>query len=127
MAVVTDGERAGTMRPLGENLRIFLHRAPIDWRRGRNGLAAVLKEDPFASGAQSVFVGKSDDSPKILTWEKNGFGLWWKKLESAEKYHWPRMVQQEVVTAPVEQLNWLLDGYDVWTQTHQMLKVQHVS
>lgn len=37
------------MRPVGENLRIYLHRAPIDLRRSGNGLAAltreVLKED----------------------------------------------------------------------------------
>ena len=119
------------MRPVGENLRIYRHRAPIDMRRGRNGLAAltreVLKEDPFASGALFVFVGKRYDSLKILTWEKNGFALWWKKIESAEKYHWPRMLQQEVVTLTVEQLNWLLDGYDIWTQPHQMLKFQHAS
>jgi transposase len=53
------------MRPVGENLRIYVHRAPIDMRRGRNGLAAltqeVLKEDPFASGALFVFVGKNFD------------------------------------------------------------------
>jgi transposase len=131
VAGLPDEGRAGMMRPVGENLRIFLHRAPIDLRRGRNGLAAltreVLKEDPFASGALFVFVGKSYDSLKILTWEKNGFALWWKKIESAEKYHWPRMLQQEAVTVTVEQLNWLLDGYDIWTQPHQMLKFQHAS
>jgi transposase len=131
VACGTDDGRAGMMRPAGENLRIYLHRAPIDMRRGRNGLAAltreVLKEDPFASGALFVFVGKRYDSLKILTWEKNGFALWWKKIESAEKYHWPRMLQQEVVTLTVEQLNWLLDGYDIWTQPHQMLKFQHAS
>jgi hypothetical protein len=33
----------------------------------------------------------------------------------------------EVVTVTVEQLNWLLDGYDIWTQPHQMLKFQHAS
>jgi hypothetical protein len=25
------------MRPYGEDLKIYLHRAPIDMRRGRNG------------------------------------------------------------------------------------------
>ena len=119
------------MRPVGENLRIYLHRAPIDMRRGRNGLAAltreVLKEDPLASGALFVFVGKRYDSLKILAWERNGFALWWKKIESAEKYHWPRLLQEEVVRLTVEQLNWLLDGYDIWTQPHQMLKFQHAS
>jgi hypothetical protein len=53
--------------------------------------------------------------------------LWSKKIESAEKYHWPRLLQEEVVTLTSEQLNWLLDGYDIWTQPHQMLRYQHVS
>jgi transposase len=39
------------MRPVGE-VQIYLHRAPIDMRRGRNGLAAlaqdVMKLDPFS-------------------------------------------------------------------------------
>ena len=26
-----------------------------------------------------------------------------------------------------DQLNWLLEGYDIWTQPHRMLKFQHVS
>ena len=47
---------------------------------------------------------------------RNGFALWSKRIESAEKYHWPRMPQEEVVTVTTEQLNWLLDGYDIWTQ-----------
>lgn len=39
------------MRPCGEGLKIYLHRAPIDMRKGRNALAAlaqeVIKVDPF--------------------------------------------------------------------------------
>jgi hypothetical protein len=31
------------------------------------------------------------------------------------------------VSLSVEQLNWLLDGYDIFTQPHRMLKFQHVS
>lgn len=38
------------MRPVGE-VSVYLHRAPIDMRLGRNGLAAlaqeVIKADPF--------------------------------------------------------------------------------
>jgi RNA-directed DNA polymerase len=30
------------------------------------------------------------------------------------RFHWPRHLEQSVVTMSVEQLNWLLDGYDVW-------------
>jgi transposase len=122
--------RAQMMRPYGEDLKIYLHRAPIDMRRGRNGLAAlaqeVLKVDPF-TGAMFVYVGRRFKALKILDWNRNGFALWSKKIESTEKYHWPRLLQEEVVTLTSEQLNWLLDGYDIWTQPHQMLRYQHVS
>ena len=117
------------MRPVGE-VQIYLHRAPIDMRRGRNGLAAlaqeVMKVDPF-SGALFIYIGRRYDALKILYWEKNGWAVWHKKIEGKEKYRWPRLLQEEVVTLTTEQLNWLLDGYDVWTQPHRMLRFAHVS
>lgn len=118
------------MRPVGDDLKIYLHRAPIDMRRGRNGLAAIAREamqiDPFG-GALFIFVGRRFDSLKILYWQRNGFALWWKKIESDEKYHWPRLLAEDVVTLTTEQLNWLLDGYDIWTQPHRMIKFLHAS
>ncbi len=118
------------MRPSGEGLKIYLHRAPIDMRKGRNGLAAlaqeVMKVDPF-SGALFLYVGRRFNALKILYWERNGFALWSKRIESAEKYHWPRLLAQEVIELTTEQLNWLLDGYDIFTQPHRMLKFQHAS
>ena len=129
MADGTDHGSTVMMRPVGE-VHVYLHRAPIDMRRGRNGLAAIAREvmqaDPFEGGL-FLFVGRRFDALKILWWEKNGFVLWWKKIENDEKYHWPRLLQEEVVTLTSEQLNWLLDGYDIWTQPHQMLRFQHAS
>jgi len=117
------------MRPVGE-VRVYLHRAPIDMRRGRNGLAALAKEvmlqDPF-NQALFVFVGRKFDTLKILGWDRNGYALWYKKIESEERFHWPRLLQEEVITLRVEQLNWLLDGYDVWSAPHRMIKFTHVS
>lgn len=118
------------MRPCGEDLKIYLHRAPIDMRKGRDALATlaqeVMKVDPFG-GALFVYVGRRFNALKLIYWDRNGFALWSKRIEGAEKYHWPRMLQEESVTVTTEQLNWLLDGYDIWTQPHQMLRFQHVS
>jgi len=129
VVVGVDVGRGGMMRPVGE-VRVYLHRAPIDMRRGRNGLAALAKEvmlqDPF-SQALFVFVGRKFDTLKILGWDRNGYALWYKKIESEEKFHWPRLLQEEVITLTVEQLNWLLDGYDVWSAPHRMIKFTHVS
>lgn len=118
------------MRPVGD-VQVYLHREPIDMRRGRNGLAALVREamhqDPFAPEALYVFVGRCHDSLKILAWDRNGFSVWWKKIESEEKFHWPRLLQQEVITLTAEQLSWLLDGYDVWSAPHRMIRFTHVS
>lgn len=118
------------MRAVGEDLKVYLYRLPVDMRRGRNGLAALAREvmqvDPF-SPALLVFVGRRFDALKILYWDRNGFALWWKKIESDEKFHWPRLLEEDVITLTVEQLNWLLEGYDVWAQPHRTMRFVHVS
>jgi transposase len=117
------------MRAVGE-LKIYLHRAPVDMRRGRNGLAAIaqaqMQQAEVFCGALYIFVGRRYDMLKILYWERNGFALWNKKIQTEEKYHWPRLLQEDVVTLTTEQLNWLLDGYDVWAQPHRAIKFSHV-
>jgi len=118
------------MRPTAEDLRVYLYRRPVDMRRGRHGLAALAREamqvDPF-SGALLIFVGRRFDTLKVLYWERNGFAMWSKKIESEEKFHWPRLLDEEVIHLSGEQLGWLLDGYDVWAQPHRKIKYSHVS
>jgi len=118
------------MRPVGE-VKVYLHREPIDMRRGRNGLAALvreeMKQDPFAPEALYVFIGRRCDSLKILGWDRNGYSIWQKKIESDEKFHWPSLLQEDVITLTAEQLNWLLDGYNVWSAPHRMIRFSHVS
>ncbi len=118
------------MHPCGEGLKVFLYREPVDMRKGRNGLAAlaqeVMKVDVFC-GALLIFVGKHYNALKILYWDRNGFALWHKVIESREKFIWPRLLQEEVVTLTTEQLEWLLEGYDIWRQPHQMLRFKHAT
>ncbi|MGB9475573.1 MAG: IS66 family insertion sequence element accessory protein TnpB [Candidatus Udaeobacter sp.] len=121
---------AAMMRPYGEDLKVYLCREPVDTRKGRNGLAALAQEamkvDPF-SGALLVYVGRRYNAVKILYWSRNGWALWHKLIETRDKFHWPRLLEQSVVTLSAEQLEWLLDGYDIWTQPHQMLRLSHAA
>lgn len=114
------------LRPSGVE-RIYLHRAPVDMRKQMNGLAIlaqqVLQVDPM-SGALFVFINRGRNKLKLLVWERNGFIVWYKRLER-DKFHWPRTLQDSVVTLSCEQLNWLLDGYDVWRM--QPHKAAHYS
>ena len=78
---------------------MYLHREPIDMRRGRNGLAALVREgmgqDPFDAQALYVFVGRRHDMLKVLGWDRNGYALWQKKIESDERFHWPKLLQED--------------------------------
>jgi hypothetical protein len=117
------------LRPEGDGLRVYLHREPVDMRLQRTGLAAlaqeVMREDPFSATAIFAFIGKRYDRIKLLAWEQNGFVLWYKVIESREKFVWPRQADEDVVTLTVQQLNWLLDGYDVFRQPHRMLSLAY--
>lgn len=110
--------------------RVYLHRAPIDMRKQMDGLAVLVKEvlehDPL-SGALFVFVNRRRDKLKILRWERNGFVIWYKRLE-AHRFHWPVRLDRQLLTLTGEQLNWLLDGYDVWRmKPHDALRFSFVN
>jgi len=103
------------MRPANDLSAVYLCRDAVDFRKGINGLSVLVEEllelDPF-SEQLFVFCNRRRNRIKILYWERSGFCLWQKRLEKA-RFHWPRRVASETVTLTGQQLNWLLDGYDV--------------
>lgn len=102
------------LRPDRAIPEVFLYRRPVDFRKSHRGLAAIVElelgHDPFA-GALYAFTNRSRDKIKILFWEETGFVLYYKAL-AEEKFRWPG-VGEALATISGEQLNWLLDGYDV--------------
>ena len=103
------------MRPDPYQKQIFLHRQPVDFRKSINGLAAIVEQElqlsPF-SKALFVFVNRAHNRIKILLWEPNGFVLYYKRLEQA-RFHWPKQGTGSTVTLTGQQVNALLDGYNV--------------
>jgi transposase len=113
------------LRPDRGIARVYLHRAPVDMRKQIDGLAIlakdVIQQDP-TSGTLFGFINARRNKLKLLVWEKNGFIVWYKRLEK-DKFHWPRRSEEAVITLTGEQLNWLLDGYDVWRmKPHDVLR-----
>ena len=103
------------MRPSNDIDTIWLAREAVDFRKGINGLAvlveAQMRHDPFSSQL-FVFINKAHDKIKILYWERSGFCLWQKRLEK-ERFKWPEHLEGDVLLLDGQQLNWLLDGYDL--------------
>ena len=92
--------------------------APVDFRRGADGLAALAKEalgqDPF-SGTVIVFRSKRADRVKIIAWDGTGLVMLWKALDEGA-FKWPP-ISEGVMKLSSSQLAALLDGLD-WTRIH---------
>lgn len=103
------------MRPSNDIDVVWLCRAAVDFRKGINGLSILVEEqltrDPF-SGHLFAFINRKRDKIKILYWERAGFCMWQKRLEQ-ERFKWPDHLSGNVLTLDGQQLNWLLDGYDL--------------
>ena len=111
------------LRPAREMPEIYLYRAPIDFRKQANALGLLIEQElgrsPFA-GALYAFTNRQRNKIKGLMWEDNGFGLYYKAL-AEEKFKWPKPAD-ELMPLTGEQINWLLDGYDIsLLKGHKML------
>jgi len=70
---------------LDDELKVYVHRDAVDFRKSINGLAAIVEQsmklDPFAR-AVYVFSNQRRDRIKMLLWGRNGFWLLMNQLAS---------------------------------------------
>ena len=68
----------------GAGVRVWLATAPLDMRRGFDRLAehvrTILLQDPM-SGHLFVFRNKGGQRVKVLWWDRNGYCVYYKRLE----------------------------------------------
>lgn len=97
-------------------VRVMMAAKPVDFRKGIDGLAALVKEelkaDPF-SGVIWVFRAKRADRLKLVFWDGSGLVLVSKRLDDG-KFRWPR-IEDGVVRLTPAQFTTLVEGLD-WTR-----------
>ncbi len=100
-------------------LGIYIAPGSTDMRKSVNGLSLIVEklELELFTGNLFAFCSRSKKIIKILYWDRNGFCIWYKKLET-EKFRWPNN-QEEVMTIDHRQLSWLLEGLDLNQPAHK--------
>jgi transposase len=102
----------GMLIPPGP-IRVLVATKPVDFRKGMDGLAALVKEqlkgDPF-SGVIFCFRSKRADRVKLIFWDGTGLCLFAKRLEGG-KFRWPR-IEDGVMRLSAAQLAALIEGLD---------------
>jgi len=99
-----------------QGARIWMASEATDMRCGFDRLAervnAVVGENP-QSGHLFVFRSRRGDRLKILVWDRDGFVLWYKRLE-AGVFKMPRVENvARAVELRASELAMILDGIDV--------------
>jgi len=92
--------------------KVYLACGVTDMRKSINGLAAIVEGsfnlNPFDE-AVFVFCNRQRDRIKILTWDGDGYWLYFKRLEQGH-FRWPSVGEEATMTLTGEELNILLRG-----------------
>jgi transposase len=101
------------MLNLPSAVQIYLATEPADMRKGFDGLATlvVARGLDIYSGHLFVFASKRRDRVKIITWDRGGFVLYYKRLERG-RFKLPEL-DGDTVSLDAGQLAMLLDGVDI--------------
>jgi len=103
------------MLSLSSAQRYFLYRGITDMRKGFNGLNGLVRrhlgQDPL-SGDVFLFLNRRRDRIKLLMWDKTGFALYCKQLESGT-FELPEGPQGQSLELSWSELAMLLDGYEL--------------
>lgn len=97
--------------------RIWLATTPADMRCGFDrlaGLAKLVTEQDPTSGHLFLFRSRGGDRLKALYWDRDGYALWYKRLEvGVFRFPRPPIDDAKSVELRASELAMLLDGIDL--------------
>ncbi len=106
---------------IGSPVQIWLAIAPVDMRRGIDGLSAIVQQalghSPCA-GSAFVFRNRAGNRLKLLLWDGNGVWLCQRRLHQGS-FVWPKVTdsalqqtQDRFFSITQAQWQWLVSGMD---------------
>jgi transposase len=103
------------MLPISSQTRFFLYSEPTDMRKSFDGLSGIVSNElngnPL-SGDVYIFINKRRDRIKLLVWDRNGFWLFYKRLEKG-RFQEINFKNKTGAYISYESLIMLLEGIDL--------------
>lgn len=96
-----------------ENKAIYMASKPVDFRMSIDGLAGLIQRENHThlhDGSIYVFYNQHKDKIKCLFWDRNGFVLYYKRLDKCRFRLKEMMNSMESISA--EDLEILLSGFE---------------
>ena len=101
------------MRWHGRRVTVYAYAAPVDMRKGFDGLSALVTEglqrDPL-NGDVYIFVSRDRVRTKVLQWDGTGLCVYAKRLERGRFARLWRDEGDTPITLTVSELDLFLDG-----------------
>lgn len=97
---------------------IWFHPVPIDFRKQIDGLITLVSDQLLlnpTSGQLFLFRDRTGKKIKMLWWDRNGFWLFYKRMEKG-KLIFPKK-NDTVMGITRDQLSWLLSGLNCLMHT----------
>lgn len=111
-----------------DEIQLFVYNQPVDLRKAINGLSALvvtcLGESP-ESGDLFIFRNRRGDKVKLIFWDRNGFVLYYKRLEQG-RFKFPKEGTKEPFVIDKARLDWLLMGFDFMSGDPGIFKKQRL-
>jgi len=110
------------MIPLAGHYQLYLYTEAADMRKAFDGLsgliASVLGRDPL-DGSFYIFLNKRRNRMKCLVWDRNGFWLFYKRLEKGTFQLPAHSSDQAGIPLSYEQWMLILEGIDLGSIKHR--------
>jgi transposase len=109
-----------------ENKKIFIASKPVDFRMSIDGLSNfIMKQNKthLHDGSIYVFYNHLRDKIKCLFWDRNGFVLYYKRLDKCRFKVKEMLHSIENITA--EELEILLSGFDPQPIERKNMYLEH--
>jgi transposase len=102
------------MLNVSAHTKVYFAREPVDMRRQIDGLAVQVQEvlalNPMSAHV-FVFRNQRGDRLKGLYWDRNGFVLFYKRIERG-RFQWPNVLAGSIELG-LRELHWLLEGQNL--------------